>query len=149
MSRTKTIILFIIIINAIIIVLGYVSIREYSFHGNRIKKIVLGNENFYSEVVSSPSRMYRGLGGRNDLCQSCAMLFQFSDSGKHSFWMKNMLFPLDIIWLLNDKIVHLEKNVPKDFSGIMMPSDKADQVLEINAGNIERLGIKIGDKMEE
>ena len=83
MSKTKTVILFIIIISSISIVLWLVSIRFYSFYGNRIEKIVINNKTFYAEVVSNDAKMQKGLGGRNDLCNSCAMLFKFSQVGKN------------------------------------------------------------------
>lgn len=115
MTNKKKIVLLATAICIIISVFYYISIREYSFYGNRIEKVVLGNKNFYSEIVSGPSKMYRGLGGRNDLCSSCAMLFRFSNSGKHAFWMKGMNFPLDIIWIMDNEIVYFEKMYQKIF----------------------------------
>ena len=40
-----------------------------------------------------------------------AMLFRFSQAEKYSFWMKDMRFPLDIIWIKNREVVHIEKNI--------------------------------------
>jgi hypothetical protein len=147
MFKIKITILFIVTISAIVIALWYVSVRVYSFYGNRIEKVSIGNNVFYSEVISSVDKMHKGLGGRGSLCQSCAMLFKFPDSGRYAFSMKDMRFPLDIIWILNGKIVYLEKNVSEKFSDIMISSADADQVLEINAGNIDKLGIEIGNKV--
>ena len=147
MSETKTIISFIIIISAVILALWLVSIRVYSFHGNKIEKITINNKTFYAEVVSSPDKMQKGLGERKSLCQSCAMIFEFPQTGRYPFWMKDMHFPLDIIWISGGKVVYLEKNVSENFSGVITPPNDANQVLEINAGNIEKLGIKIGDKV--
>ena len=57
-----------------------------------------------------------------------------------------MRFPLDIIWILDGKIVHIEKNVSEKFSGTLSPQVDADSVLEINAGIVDKIGIKISDK---
>jgi len=57
-----------------------------------------------------------------------------------------MRFPLDIVWIDNDTIVHIEKNVQPDFAGIITPSENADTVLEINAGVADKTGLKVGDK---
>lgn len=149
MSKTKTIISFIIIISAVILALWYVSIHVYSFHGNKIEKITINNKTFYAEVVSSSDKMQKGLGGRNSLCQSCAMLFEFPQTGRYTFWMKDMHFPLDIIWILDGKVVYLEKNVLENFSGVITPPVDADQVLEINVGNVDKFDIKIGDKINK
>ena len=65
---------------------------------------------------------------------------------QYSFWMKDMRFPLDIIWIKNGEVVHVEKNVLENFSGILSPQVDADSVLEINAGNVDKLDIKIGDR---
>jgi uncharacterized protein len=145
MLNKKNIILSIIIICIIVAAVYCISIRTYSFHGNKIEKITIGNNFFYSEVVSNTDKMHKGLGGRNSLCQSCAMLFQFTKPEKYTFWMKDMRFPLDIIWISDGKVVYLEKNVSENFPGIMIPSTDADQVLEINAGNADKFDIKIGD----
>ena len=143
------IILSVIIVSIIIAAVYYTSIRAYSFHGNRIEKIVIGNKIFYSEAVSSADKMQEGLGGRNGLCDSCAMLFEFSQAGRYAFWMKNMRFPLDIIWISDGEIVYLEKNVSEKFSGTMVSPSDANQVLEINAGNIDKFSIKIGDEVNK
>ena len=115
-------------------------------HGNKIEIVKIGNEKFYSEVVLSDTKMKKGLGGRNKLCDSCAMLFKFPQVGKYSFWMKDMRFPLDIIWIKDGTVVHIEKNISENFSETLSPQVDTDSVLEINAGNVDKFNIKIGDK---
>jgi len=137
----------IVIVGIIFTTLWYVSTRVYSFNGNKIEKISIGNNIFYSEIVRDADKMQGGLGGRSSLCQSCAILFQFSTAGKYTFWMKDMRFPLDIIWVSNGRIVYLEKNVSEKFSGIMVTPVDADWVIEINSGVSDKLGIKIGDSV--
>ena len=146
LEKRNTILVIVIMIAAVFFVSWYISIRIYSLHGNKIETVTIGNSKFYAEVVSSDVKMQKGLGGRSGLCDSCAMLFKFSQAEMHSFWMKDMRFPLDIIWIKNGEVVHVEKNVLENFSGILSPQVDADSVLEINAGNVDKLDIKIGDR---
>jgi hypothetical protein len=136
-----------IIVSSLVLVLAlyYVSIRWYSIAGNKIVSVNIGKHKIYSEVVSSSEKMSRGLGGRSGMCSSCGMLFEFERSGKYSFWMKDMQFPLDLVWIFQKKIVHIEKNIQPSFSGVLDSAEKADAVLEVNAGTIVRLGIEMGD----
>jgi hypothetical protein len=132
---------------ALVFAVYYVSIRWYSIAGNKIVSVDIGNHKIYSEMVSSSEKMGRGLGGRRELCPSCGMLFEFERPGRYSFWMKDMQFPLDLVWIFQKKIVHIEKNIQPSFAGVLNSAEKADAVLEVNAGTIERLGIKMGDEV--
>ncbi|MDD5397132.1 MAG: DUF192 domain-containing protein [Candidatus Moranbacteria bacterium] len=115
--------------------------------GNKIANVEIGGKMFHVEIVKKDADLQKGLGDREGLCESCGMLFEFSAPGKYSFWMKNMRFDLDIIWIRDHEIVHIEKNVHSDFKGILTPIQVADTVLEIKAGSVDGLGIKIGDKV--
>ena len=139
---------YIIFLIVIIVLASYFILTQVrSVHGNGIKTIKISNNDFRVEVVSTIEKMETGLGGRNDLCSNCGMLFKFNDTGRYSFWMKDMKFPLDIIWISKDKIVYIEKNILPTFIGKIAPLEDADMVLEINAGISEGLGIKIGDRV--
>ncbi|MEI7621190.1 MAG: DUF192 domain-containing protein, partial [Candidatus Moraniibacteriota bacterium] len=80
-----------------------------------------------------------------NLCVDCGMLFVFDNPDKYAFWMKDMQFALDILWLKDGKVVFLEKNILPTFKGTLTPTEDADQVLEINAGKVDELGIEVGD----
>lgn len=114
---------------------------------NKVSSIKVGGAVFVVEVVAAQDKLKKGLGGRKELCDSCGMLFQFSQPGKYSFWMKDMLIPLDIVWISQEKIVQIEKNIQPDFKGTLVPFENADKVLEIKAGKSDELGIKLGDFM--
>ncbi len=128
--------------------LGYFLSDKYSIQGNRIVKVKLGDTFFKAEAVSSGDKLAKGLGGRKELCESCAMLFEFQNSGKHAFWMKGMEIAIDIIWISGRRIVHVEKNIQSDFSGTLTPVSDADAVLEINAGKFNEMGLEVGDMVE-
>jgi uncharacterized membrane protein (UPF0127 family) len=94
-----------------------------------------------AEVVSTPEDHAQGLSGRASLDEDEGMLFDFPSAEIREFWMKDMLFPIDIIWLHNGVIVDLDRDVPAPASGEapvrLVPSDPVSQVLELPAGFIE------------
>ena len=77
------------------------------------------------------------------------MFFLFNQPGQYAFWMKDMEFPLDFVWIAGDKIIDIDKNIPPDYSGILKPEIPVDKVLEINAGVCEKHKIKIGNEICE
>ena len=104
-----------------------------------------------AEVVSAFAEREKGLMFRESLAVDRGMLFIFEEEGLYSFWMKNMRFPLDIIWLdLNKKIVDIKENVPPcgESCEILNPGNKAKYVLEVNAGFAGRNKIKVGESVE-
>lgn len=114
---------------------------------------------FRVEIADSPEERERGLSGRESLLKNRGMLFVFSASDNYSFWMKGMKFSLDFIWIEGKKIVEISENIkPEDYDpALTLPDEpaknlisknKADKVLEVNAGTVKRLGIKTGDNIE-
>lgn len=99
-----------------------------------VPRIQIGGEVFKLEIAETEEARSLGLGTRDSLCERCAMLFVFEKPEKHAFWMKDMRFPLDIVWLFENRVVHIERNVPADSREILRPEASADRVLEFNAG---------------
>jgi hypothetical protein len=135
----------IVIIIVVLVVLISASLY-YIFKKNTPSADINGHK-FRLELATSKDEKERGLGGRKDLCQECGMLFVFPREGIHPFWMKDMQFDLDIIWIKNEKIVYMAKNVTHDDRATVKPRDMADQVLEINAGLSDKYGLKEGDRV--
>ncbi len=96
---------------------------------------------FQVEVVSAAEKRTLGLSGRTRLGDDQGMLFVFERDAKHSFWMKNMNFSLDIVWI--DKfgsVVHVERKVsPESWPKSFVPAKAARYVLEVRAGQLSRL----------
>jgi len=91
-----------------------------------------------------------GLMFRKSLPDNQGMFFVFNEPDKYAFWMKNVEFPLDIIWINQDKvIIDIKANVStcRDSCPTLVPQEKAKYVLEVNAGFIEKNQVKIGDKV--
>ncbi|MFA7319358.1 MAG: DUF192 domain-containing protein [Parcubacteria group bacterium] len=112
-----------------------------------VKIVRIDGRNFIAETPKRPAEYQKGLGGRRTLCRSCAMLFTFPQKGEYAFWMKDMRFDLDIIWISSGKIVYIEKNFSAHSPEIVRPAVPADRVLEIGAGISEKNGFRVGDSV--
>ncbi len=136
----------VLMIMAIVFVL-VVGVSVYVFQMYRgSERIIVGDAVFSVEVVRSQSEQRRGLGYRDVLCAKCGMLFLFDRADYHGIWMKGMRFPIDILWIRDDRVVFVEKNVSEqDQLSVFVPSEVADRVLELNAGSCEKFGITVGD----
>ena|SRR3989344_8908908 len=113
-----------------------------------VRKITLGESIFRVEVSETSEERARGLSGLKSLPEGGGMLFVFPESSKPGIWMKEMLFPIDIVWLDKDGVVvWIVKNAsPDSYPFVYEPEVEAFYVLEINAGVINARGIKIGDR---
>ena len=98
--------------------------------------ISVGAQNFTVEVATTSSERELGLMGRTELLGDQGMLFIFEASKIHSFWMKDTLIPLDILWISADmKVVDMVTAQPcvSEECDIYTPSNAAQYVLEVNA----------------
>ena len=106
---------------------------------------------FGVETAITPDERKMGLMFREKLESKTGMLFVFETAKPYPIWMKNMKIPLDIVWLdQGRRIVAVRENVPpceKPPCPIYEPETSAGYVLEINAGEIQRSGLKPGDVM--
>lgn len=106
---------------------------------------------FQLEIASTPEQQARGYMFRDRVGRDEGMLFVFPSSDFHSFWMKNCLVSLDILWLSEDlSVVHLEQQVPackKDPCPSYPSMSKARYVLEIASGGAKKHGLRVGEKV--
>ncbi len=109
----------------------------------------IGNNKFEIEIADNAISQARGLAGRLNLPENKGMLFVFNGLAIRNFWMAGMKFPLDIIWIRGDSVVGFSENLTPASSvpEIYSSSEPIDKVLEINAGLVNKLGIKIRDRI--
>ena len=148
----------IFLVVVIIIILGYLFFHSASIllspttQQNPNNLVCFGNNCFSVELAKTNAEREQGLMNRKELDNDKGMLFIFDKDGIYSFWMKNTLIPLDMIWMdSNYQVVFMAKNVQPCktlICPVISPSINARYVLEVNAGVSNRLGIKIGDKTE-
>lgn len=115
-------------------------------------QVCLKNYCFEVELALTAQDQAMGLMFREKLGQNEGMLFVFQDEANRSFWMKNTMIPLDIIWLNEDKeVVFISKNTQPcrvDSCPLISPNEPAKYVLELNEGVADKIGLNVGDKMD-
>lgn len=114
------------------------------------KQLLINGKVFEIEVADSPKLLVRGLSGHAPLSSNQGMLFVFQTPGDYGIWMKDMTFPIDIIWINeNYRVVHVEKAVsPQTYPKVFHSSSNSIYVLEIASGEAERINLKNGDLVE-
>lgn len=113
--------------------------------------VLPGGAKIVVEVVSDQLTRAQGLMFRSSLGNDRGMLFVFPETAAHSFWMKNTLIPLDIIWIdEGGAIVHIARDVPPckaDPCPSYPPKAAARYVLELAAGQAAARGLGEGDRL--
>jgi uncharacterized membrane protein (UPF0127 family) len=136
-----------LLLGAIVVIFLALLIISYVL-SKQTTKVTVGTTTFNAKIADSEKEREIGLSKTNKLTDKDSMLFLFENSSKYSFWMKDMKFPIDIIFIRDGKVVDVVKNAkpvnansPLD---IYQPEEEADKVLEINAGLSDKLNIVKG-----
>ena len=125
----------------------------YGFPKIELAKVIVGERAFYVEVADTDEERGRGLAFRDKL-GSDGMLFLFETPGPYGFWMKDVRFPLDIIFIHEGRVFSFERGapVPQDNENPPVyypPSNiKIRQVLELPGFSIDRYNIRLGDPVQ-
>ena len=121
------------------------------------RTIELRGQTIHIAVADTESTRQQGLGGRAGLAEDEGMLFVFPEDGEHAFWMKDMLFPIDILWISGSdrpsrdgsgdgRVVYMAENVsPDTYPQSFRPDVSARYVLELPAGYAGAHGVSVGD----
>jgi uncharacterized membrane protein (UPF0127 family) len=112
--------------------------------------IQINNVSLKVERATTAITQYNGLSGREFLCPDCGMIFVWPERATRNFVMRNMNFPLDIIFIDQNKIIKIDANLPpegKSPTKIYSSLQPADMVLEVNAGYAAGQGLKVGDSL--
>ena len=119
--------------------------------GPMVPTVTVGVVEFEVEIVHTPAQRATGLSSRDSLRPMTGMLFVFESGRASAFWMKDMRFPLDFVWIGEGcDVVDTTLNVPHPATPdsplpIYESSSPAAYTLEVNAGELEALGIRKGD----
>ncbi len=116
--------------------------------------VAINGQLIQAGVASSPETRYRGLSGVTSICETCGLLFVFPDSQERFFVMRDMLFPIDIVFIEGGVVSHVESNLQPDPPGtneqsrpLYASQGRADRVLELPAGYASKNQIKRGDQI--
>jgi len=141
--------LFIVFLSVILFLIFIVI--SFFLRSKNQSRVCFKDNCFVVELAITAQEQARGLMFREKLDLDRGMLFIFENEGEHSFWMKNTLMPLDIIWLNKDKeIVFVSKNTQpckSDICPVVNSDKKAQYALELNGGITDKIGLDVGDKM--
>jgi uncharacterized membrane protein (UPF0127 family) len=98
------------------------------------------------EIARTNSEQQKGLSGRVGLAEHHGMLFIFDQPGSYGFWMKDMQFPIDILWIEKGQVVAITPQLlPASYPAVVVPPSAVTYVLEIPAGEASRDHIHQGD----
>ena len=114
------------------------------------KTIRLGGQTYTLQVADTPEKQELGLGQRDNLGPRTGMLFSYAEPAMdRCFWMKDMRFSIDIIWLdASKRIVKIEPSLsPATYPKTYCPSQPAQYVIELNAGQVHDLGLQTGQQL--
>lgn len=107
------------------------------------------------EIADTQAKRSKGLSGRESLASDEGMLFIFPKEDIYPFWMKGITFALDFVWIRDLAVVDLLENVPPAPAGqpdsslpIYQSKVEINKVLEIPAGTVQRLNIRVGDTIK-
>jgi uncharacterized protein len=133
----------------------FIALSSSSVHAGNWWTIRLEQVQVEAEIVFTPEEQQMGLGNRFSLPDGQGMLFLYNDPGIRIFWMKRMVFPIDIIWLRKGKIVFIHENIPPPEPGLADEQLQrygygvlADMVLELPAGFVKRNRISIKSSLK-
>jgi len=144
----KNILLIILILG--IVLLSFLGIKKNNTDG---QTATINGIKFNLEIAETENEKTVGLAKYQSIEKDFAMYFPFDQKDYYSFWMKDMKFPIDILYIDNGKIVAIFKNVknPKSQNEelkIYKPEQLASSVLEISAGLSDKYNFQIGDTIK-
>jgi uncharacterized protein len=115
------------------------------------KQISIDGHTFTAEVASTMMQQATGLSFRKSIASDHGMLFVFNSPSIQNFWMKDMNFSIDMIWISGNKIVGFAQDAapqpgdPLWKLKIYSSPDGTDKVLEVTSGTVTKDNIKVGD----
>ncbi|GBC70096.1 hypothetical protein HRbin01_01804 [archaeon HR01] len=124
------------------------AVRTDSHQTDRTPSVIIGGRRVYVEIADEPVERGRGLSGRDMLAEGWGMLFIFERPGRYAFWMYQMRFPLDIIWIdMSGEVVYIVEDAQPCGNVCISyePPKESMYVLEVAAGFVRETGLKVGD----
>ncbi|MBI4059243.1 DUF192 domain-containing protein [Candidatus Microgenomates bacterium] len=120
-----------------------------------LPQVKIGEKVIPVEIADTNDKRQKGLSGRNSLGENQGMLFALEQNSIPAFWMKDMKFAIDMIWIDDGKVVDITKNVPvpapKTKTEELIryrPQQPVDYVLEVNAGWVDQNNLQTGIAVE-
>lgn len=138
--------LAVVILIFIVIATALVSRKDES------PQVSVNDHSFNVEIAKSDKEKQIGLSEKDILGENDGMLFVFDNLDYHSFWMRNMKFPIDIIYINGTNVNTIFRNASPSSSNkdliIYQPKEKSDKVFEVNSGTADKYNIKEGTSLD-
>lgn len=114
------------------------------------KSIKLGSDTYDLYIADTNNKRVLGLSGTKSLCDKCGLLFIFDNEDYLGFWMKDMFFNIDIIFLdKNGYIIDIYKDLsPQSYPKVFYSSQLARYVIELKSGDSTKINLQKGDKID-
>lgn len=121
--------------------------RQYYRHDATIH---IAGSAIKTEIADSDQELEKGLSGRICIGENEGMLFVFKEPGYYNFWMKDMKFPIDIVWVdANKRVIEVTDNIqPSTYPDTFISTRRPQYVLELKAGQAAKLGITSGKTLD-
>lgn len=145
--------LLLFILISVPILQNYVQNKTFVLPFMKSATATIKGQKFTLLTAKSGDERVKGLSERESLDKNMGMIFVFDKPDYYFFGMKNMKFPVDIIYINNNKIVSLFRNVrppatPEENPAVVKPEQPANKVLEINGGLSDTYNIQVGDEVK-
>jgi len=134
-----------------ILILAVVLLHEPSisqFKDYQKNQARIGTKTYTLHLAQTEEQKTRGLSYSKYLKSNEGMLFEFETPGFYGFWMKNMNYSIDILYLRDNRIVDIKENVhPSSYPTVYQPVITTNRVVELNAGEVAKNRAVIGSKV--
>jgi uncharacterized protein len=132
----RTLVQLAMIVALVATIFGVIAVQ----HDDATPHAVIAGRTYSLEIADTDAARAQGLSNRVGMAQNHGMLFRYANQGVRCFWMKDMHFSLDIIWLnAQSQAIKIERNVSPDTYPHPFCASPAQNVLELNAGAAQNL----------
>ncbi len=143
----------IVFVSLTIILAIFLISHNTPFKSYKKTSIFIGDSSFMAYLADTPVLRERGLSGTTGLPNNSGMLFVFDQPDKYAFWMKDMNYPLDFIWIGGSDgqyvVSDITENVlPESYPKTYSPKEPISIVFEVKSGTISAEKIQIGDTVK-
>lgn len=152
MNKTSKIISLVSLILFVFLGAGYLYIkkeptRPEQFQGRERKSLSIRKHMFDIVISKTKAELTQGLSNTHQIEENEGMLFIFPESGYYPFWMKDMNYSIDIVWINESyRIVYIKENATSDsYPNSFVSKEEAKYVLEVKSGYVKAHDISVGE----
>jgi uncharacterized membrane protein (UPF0127 family) len=124
------------------------NLRTIQLSEYRIEPVTLGRKKYFLYVAQTEPQRVEGLSHVSSLRSDQGMIFTFPLKQQLSFWMKDMKFNLDFVFIEGKTVVDIREDVsPSTYPALITGVKEGDKAIELPAGQIQQSGLQVGDSI--